>query len=132
MPIQLDEVKTKSGHPVLRARFVNEISVADAKGYHALLVPGAKYDGWGHLAVGNVTGVSGEVKKVLASQKPDPLNPPPIAVVLESALARMAAGLATRISENANTDYFKNEQEALEWLEGRMTEFMRKWNAKKR
>ena len=58
------------------------------------LFPGAKYDGFGHLVTGNVTGVSGDVKKVLASQKPDPRNPPPVAVILDSALARMAAGLA--------------------------------------
>lgn len=123
-------MRTKSGHPVLRACFVNDVTVPEAKAYHATLIPGAKYDGWGHLVVGNITGVSGDVKKLLAAQKPDPLNPPPIAVVLESALARMAASLATRISENPNTDYFKTEDEAMEWLEQRMGVFMRKWNEK--
>ncbi len=126
MPIDLKELKTKSGHPVLRANFVKEITVAEARQYHALLVPGAQYDGFGHLVTGNVTGVSGDVKKVLASQKPDPRNPPPVAVILDSALARMAAGLAMRLSENDNTDAFKTEQDALDWLDGRMAEYQRK------
>jgi hypothetical protein len=115
VPIEVQEVKTKSGHPVLRAMFIKEVSVADAA-----------YDGWGHLVVGNVTGVSGEVKKVLSRQKPDPRNPPPIAIILDSALARMAAALAMRLTENGNSDYFKTEPEALEWLDQRMMEFARK------
>lgn len=127
MPIKVDELKTRSGHPIVRATFIKEITVPEAQAYHRDLKPGAKYDGWGHLVLGNVTGVSSDVRKVLASQVPeDVTNPPPVAVVLESALARMAAGLAMRLSDNNNTDSFKNEQEALAWLDGRMTEFLRK------
>lgn len=126
MPIEVSEEKTKSGHPILRANFVKEVTVADAEGYHHKLLPGATYDGWGHLVTGNVTGVSSEVKKVLSRQKPDPRNPPPIAIILDSALARMAASLAMRITENGNSEYFRTEEEALEWLEQRMTEFVRK------
>lgn len=126
MAIELSELKTKSGHPVLRASFVAEVTVADAQGYHAKLVPGAKYDGWGHLVVGHITGVSSEVKKVLASQKADPRNPVPVALILTSALARMAAALAMRLSDNSNSDSFKNEEEGLAWLDGRMAEFLRK------
>lgn len=132
VPIEVKELKTKSGHPVLRATFIKDVTVADAQGYHAQLVPGARYDGWGHLVMGNVTGVSGDVKKVLAAQKPDPLNPPPVAIILDSALARMVAGLAMRLSENDNTDSFKSEAEALEWLDARMTEYFRKAAAKKK
>lgn len=132
VPIELKELKTKSGHPVLRANFVKEVTVADAQAYHSQLVPGAKYDQFGHLVVGNITGVSGDVKKVLASQKPDPNNPPPIAVVLDSALARMAAGLAMRLSENDNSDSFKTEADGLAWLDQKMTEFARKAAAKKK
>lgn len=126
MPIELSETKTKSGHPVLRANFINDVTAADATGYHSRLLPGAQYDGWGHLVVGNVTGVSGDVRKVLASRKPDPRNPPPVAIILSSALARMAAGLAMRLTENDNSETFGTEAQALEWLDGRMTEFARK------
>lgn len=64
---------------------------------------------------------------MLASQVPEDVsNPPPVAVVFESALARMAANLAMRLSDNDNTESFKNEQEALAWLDGRMAEFLRK------
>ena len=124
MPITLKELKTKSGHPVLHANFVDEITVEDATAYHRRIVPGAQYDGWGHLVTGNVSGVSAEVKKVLASQKPDPQNPPPVAVVLGSAIARLVAGLAMRMSENSNTDSFKSPEQALEWLDERMAVFM--------
>jgi hypothetical protein len=126
VPIEVQELKTKSGHPVLRAMFIKEVSVADAEKYHSSLIPGAHYDGWGHLVVGNVTGVSSEVKKVLSRQKPDPRNPPPIAIILDSALARMAASLAMRLTENGNSDYFKTEPEALAWLDERMKEYARK------
>lgn len=132
MPIDVKETKTKSGHPVLRATFITEVTVMEAKAYHASLIPGGKYDGFGHLILGNVTGVSSDVRKVLASQKPDPRNPPPIALILESALARMAAGLATRLSENDNSDSFKNEQQAMEWLDTRMIAFVAKQATLKR
>lgn len=132
MPIETRELKTKSGHDVLRATFIHEVTVQDARRYLELIVPGAKYDGWGHLVVGNITGVSGDVKKVLGAQKPDPVNPPPVATVFESALARMVAGLALRLSENNNTDSFKSEDEGLAWLDERMAEFKRKAAAKKK
>ncbi len=126
MPIEVNEAKTKSGHPVVRTNFITEVTVADAQGYIQKVMPGGKYDGFGHLVVGNVTGVSSEVKKVLGSQKPDPRNPPPVAVILSSALARMAASLTLRVTGNHNTDSFRNEEEALQWLDGRMAEFIRK------
>ena len=126
MPIEVSELKTKSGHPVLRAEFISEVTVADARGYHAQLVPGARYEGYGHLICGNITGVSSEVKKVFASQKADPDNPSPIAIILSSALARMAAGLTMRLTDNSNSDAFKTEAEALEWLDARMTEYLKK------
>ncbi len=126
MPIETRELKTASGHPVLRSNFVGDITVAQARGYHEQLVPGARYDGFGHLVVGAISGVSGDVKKVLASRAPDPKNPPPVAIVLDSALARMAAGLAMRLSSNENTEFFKLEPDALAWLDGRMAEFVRK------
>lgn len=126
MPIAMTELKTKSGHPVLRADFISEVTVADAKGYHSQLVPGARYDGFGHLICGNITGVSSEVKKVLASQKADAKNPTPIAIILSSALARMAAGLAMRLTDNSNSETFKNEEEALAWLDARMIDYLKK------
>jgi hypothetical protein len=125
VPIVLSEVKTKSGHPVLRTDFITEVTVADAQRYFAQLTPGGKYEGFGHLAVGNVTGASSEVKKILGSRK-TPANAPPVAVVLTSALARMAASLTMRLTNNDNTDSFKTEEEALLWLDGRMAEFLRK------
>ena len=126
MPIEVSELKTKSGHPILRANFISEVTVADARRYHSELVPGARYDGFGHLICGNITGVSGDVKKVLASQKADPKNPTPIAIILSSALARMAAGLAMRLTDNGNSETFKNETEALDWLDARMTDYLKK------
>ncbi|MBL8913748.1 MAG: hypothetical protein JNM17_23805 [Archangium sp.] len=126
MPIELSELKTKSGHPIVRAKFVSEVTVRDATEYFAAVRAGAKYDGWGHLACGNVTGVSGEVRKVLSSEQTDQSNPTPVAVVLESALARMAASLTMRLSGNANTDSFKDEAEALAWLDGKMKAFVEK------
>jgi hypothetical protein len=126
MPIEVNELKSKSGHPVLRAEFISEVTVADARGYHAQLVPGARYEGYGHPICGNVTGVSSEVKKVFASQKADPNNPSPIAIILSSALARMAAGLTMRLTDNSNSEAFKSETEALEWLDGRMTDYLKR------
>lgn len=126
VPIEVSETKTKSGHLIVRTNFITEVTVADAQGYHQKVLPGGKYDGYGHLVVGNVTGVSSEVKKILGSQKPDPHNPPPVAVIFSSALARMAASLTMRVTGNTNTESFKNEDEALAWLDGRMAEFIRK------
>lgn len=123
MPIEVSEVKTRSGHLICRAHFAGDITVPEARAYHEQLVPGARYGACGHMAVGNVAGVSPEVRKVLSSQRPDPLNPPPVAVVLTSAIARMAASLAMRMSDNANTEAFKSEADALAWLDGRMAEY---------
>lgn len=125
VPIELSETKTKSGHPVIRANFITEVTVADVQKYLPKVSPGGQYEAFGHLIVGNVTGVSGEVKKALSSQK-SPDNPPPVAVVLGSALARMAASLTMRLTGNENTESFKNEEEALVWLEGRMADFLRR------
>lgn len=125
MPIELSIVKTKSGHSVVRTDFITEVTVADAQRYFAKISPGGAYDGFGHLAVGNVTGVSSEVKKILSSLK-SPENPAPVAVVITSALVRMAASLTMRITNNSNTDSFKTEEEAMLWLDERMTEFTRK------
>jgi hypothetical protein len=128
VPIELTETKTKSGHPIIRTNFITEVTVADAQKYFAKVSPGGPYESWGHLVVGNVTGVSSEVKKILSS-KQSPKNPPPVALVLGSALARMAASLTMRITGNDNTDSFKNEEEGLEWLDGRMAEFLRRSSA---
>lgn len=111
---------------MLRADFIREVTMADAERYHRLILPGGEHVGVGHLVVGNITGVASDVRKKLESERPDPRNPPPIAVVLDSALARMAASLALRLSENPNTAFFKNEPAALEWLDERMGEFTRK------
>lgn len=126
MGIETRQLRTASGHPVLRADFNGEITVADAAAYHQSILPGGRYAAHGHLVVGNVTGVPADVKKVLASKAPDPKNPEPVAVVLDSALARMAAGLALRLTNNENTEFFKDEAEGLAWLDGRMSEFARK------
>jgi hypothetical protein len=123
MPIETREVRTRSGYRVLSADFQPEVTVEEARRYHEQLVPGGRYDGCGHLIVGTITGVSAEVKKVLASREADPKRPPPVAIVLTSALARMAAGLAMRMTNNPNTEYFKSEAEALEWLDERMRAF---------
>ena len=123
MPIDVQELKTKSGYRVLRANFIKEVTVAEAERYHATLLPGAPHDGWGHLVVGNVTGVSGEVKKVLSSSKTDTRNPPPVALILTSALARMAANLTMRVTNNDNSESFKSEAEGLAWLDARMAQF---------
>lgn len=102
---------------MLRASFVSEVTVLEAQGYQNHVLPGGKYDACGHLVVGNITGVSNDVRRVLADQQTNPDNPAPVAVVLESALARMAAGLVMRLANNSNTDFFKTEDDALEWLE---------------
>jgi hypothetical protein len=125
VPIELREIKTKSGHPILHTTFITEVTMTDARAYHVRVIPGGEYQHWGHLVVGNVTGVSGEVKKLFAS-KQSPTHPPPVAIVLTSALARMAASLTMRLTNNSNSESFKNEQEGLEWLDTKMSEFLRK------
>ena len=128
MPIELTETKTKSGHPIIRTNFITEVTVADAQKYYAKVGPGGPYEHWGHLVVGNVTGVSSEVKKIFSANQ-SPQNPPPVAVVLSSALARMAASLTMRITGNENTESFRNEEEGLIWLDARMTDFFRRRGA---
>ncbi len=49
---------------------------------------------------------------------------PPIPIVLLSAMTRMVASLAMRLTENVNTEYFKSEAEAKPWLDERMDVFI--------
>ncbi|MBL8938709.1 MAG: hypothetical protein JNM69_29380 [Archangium sp.] len=58
MPIETSELKTRSGHLVLRVVFSGDVTVAQAKAYHSSVLPGAQYGLHGHLALGNVTGLS--------------------------------------------------------------------------
>ncbi len=89
--------------------------------------PGAPYHHHGHLVLGRILDVSGEVRKILGSEKPpDPNNPPPVALVIPSALMRMAVSLVMRASGNPNTDFFKDEASALVFLDKAMVEFERK------
>lgn len=124
MPIEVSETQTHCGYRVVRAQFVDEVTVGEAHRYHASLLPGAKYEGWGHLIVGEVTQVSLEVREILSSQKPSANNPPPVALVLQSPFARVAAGLALRFAENPNAESFKNEASALRWLDTKMAHFV--------
>jgi hypothetical protein len=121
VPIEVTEVKTKSGHPVLRTNFVSEVTLGDVDKYHQRTPPG-QYDDWGHLVVGNVTGVSNEVKKKLSSRKRTIDTQPPVAIVLSSALMRMAASLTMRVMGNDNSESFKSEEDGLAWLEERLNE----------
>ncbi|MEW6432414.1 MAG: hypothetical protein AB1730_12980 [Myxococcota bacterium] len=123
MPIETSEVTTRSGHKVLRAVFSGEVTVDEARRYHQRIIPGAEYDHCGHLVLGNVTGVSSDVKKVLGSVRPDPDNPVPVAMLFPSALTRMTANLVMRLSGNDNSEAFKTEDEALEWLDQRLAHY---------
>lgn len=123
MPIETSETRTRSGHPVLRAVFSGEVTVMEATRYHASIIPGGQYEWHGQLVLGNVSGVSAEVKKVLGSVRPDPTNPVPVALVFDSALTRMTANLVMRVSGNDNNEAFKDEASALEWLDERLTVF---------
>lgn len=124
VPIELSHLKTASGYPVLRACFVDDISVEDARKYHNSLLPGGRYEGWGHLIVGNVIGVPTEVRRILASERPNPKAMPPVALVLESGVARLTASLAMRLAGNTNSEWFKFESHAMDWLEQRMQRFL--------
>lgn len=123
MPIDTSELTTRSGHKVLRAVFSGEVTVDDAKRYHSRIIPGAEFDHYGHLVLGNITGVSSEVKKVLGSVKPDEDNPVPVAMLFTSALTRMTANLVMRLSGNDNSEAFHSEEQALEWLDQRLTTY---------
>ncbi len=123
MSIKLSEVRTRSGHLVLRVVFSGEVTAEEAKAYHEAVLPGGPYELHGHLALGNVTGLSPEVKKVLGSAQADPQNPIPVAVVLESAMLRMMASLLTRAGSNENSEFFRDEAAALDWLDGALKTF---------
>lgn len=123
MPIELKELKTKSGHFVLRTDFVTEVTLADVQKYQQQ-TPAGQHDGWGFLVVGNVTGVSSEVKKALSSRTAK--NPMPVALVLASPLMRMTASLVMRVVGTGSSDSFKTEAEALEWLDVQLTQLQRK------
>ncbi len=118
MPILVSEVKTQSGSMVVRAEFVKEVTLADAKSFMERAGVGTRYESAPFLITGNITGVSAEVKKALTPEV-KPKNPGPIAVVLDSAIARMVAGLLMRLSGEARSEYFKTEADALAWLDGR-------------
>jgi hypothetical protein len=123
VPIDTSELTTKSGHKVLRAVFSGDVTVAEAKPYHASTLPGGRFALHGHLAIGTVTNLSADVKKVLGSAQADPGNPIPVAIVVSSALIRMMASLVTRAGANENTEFFKDEASALEWLDSALTKF---------
>ncbi len=125
MPIETAELKTKSGHSVLRLNFVAEVTLADVEKYHQK-TPDGRYDSWGQLVVGNVTSVSSEVKKKLTSRKRSSPRMPPVAIVLSSPLMRMAASLIMRVMGTGESESFKTEADGLSWLDERMTEFNRK------
>ncbi|MBL8920787.1 MAG: hypothetical protein JNJ54_18125 [Myxococcaceae bacterium] len=123
MPIETSETFTQSGHAVLRAVFKGEVTVEEARRYHSSITPGGRYEWHGHLVLGNVTGVGADVKKVLGSVRPDPANPVPVALLIDSALMRMTANMVMRLSGNDNNEAFKDEGRALEWLDERLTVF---------
>lgn len=115
MPILLSEVQTPQGRTVARAEFVTEVTVQDARRFLEQTGIGTRYEKLPFLVVGNVSGVSSEVKKALAN--PHRLEKPmPVAVVLNSALARMVASLMLRGNDHSSA-YFKNEADALAWLD---------------
>lgn len=119
MPIELTELTTRSGHRVLRTHFVTEVTLGDVDRYQQQTPPG-KYDEWGYLVTGNLTSVSSEVKKKLSSRK-RASSPMPVAIVLDSALMRMAASLVARATGTAESETFKSEADALAWLDGQLT-----------
>jgi hypothetical protein len=111
---------------VLRSVYEGDITVEDARRFVDQVKPGAPYDHHGHLVLGKMLDVSKEVRKVFSAQKPvDPNNPLPVALVVPSALLRMAISLAMRASENHNTDFFKDEASALAWLDSAMATYDR-------
>jgi hypothetical protein len=126
VPIELTQLKTRSGHPVLRVNFRAEVTTFEAGEFLRKVARGGEFFGYGHLIVGEVESLSGAVRKVLTSEKAKPTNPTPIAMVMASALTRMIATLAMRLTDNENNEFFKNESEALEWLEARMVEYVAK------
>lgn len=132
MPIETTVVTTKSGHKVLRAVYLGTLTVADAQRYVEDSVPGGRFEHHGHLVLGRIVDVPRDVQKAFAASKPDPTNPPPVALVIESAVVRMISGLVMRSSENPNTEFFKSEPAALEWLDGAMASYEAKRRSPKR
>lgn len=125
--ITTSELRTASGHLVLRSVYEGDITPEDARRFIEQVKPGAPYHFHGHLVLGRILDVSAEVRKILSSEKPpDPNNPPPVALVIPSALMRMAVSLVMRASGNPNTDFFKDEASALVFLDKAMPEFERK------
>lgn len=120
MPIQTSEITTKAGHRVLRSDYVEPVTVPDAEGFMRLVAVGGPHEHSGHLVVGKLTALTGEVRRVLESQQANPTNPPPVAFVISSAVLRMVASLAMRGGGNQNGEFFPNEAAASVWLDGRM------------
>ncbi|PZR11833.1 MAG: hypothetical protein DI536_15970 [Archangium gephyra] len=116
MPIHVTEVRTPKGARVLRTEFVHEVTLSEAQKYireYGAASPNADSP---FLIVGNVTGLAGEVRKVL--QPTDVQLKSPVAVVVSSAIARMLASLMLRASGgNDLSEFFKVEPEALEWID---------------
>jgi hypothetical protein len=120
VPILTSELRTRSGYLVLKSTYSEPITVSDAEKFLKLCADGATYRHAGHLVVGKLTAVSGEARRVLESQAADPTNPPPVALVMSSAIMRMVASLAMRAGRNDNGEFFPDEQHALDWLDERM------------
>jgi hypothetical protein len=120
-------IKTKTGHPVLRSVYEGDVTVDEARRFIDSVKPGGPYDHAGHLVLGTMLSVSSEVRKVFGSQPPaDPNNPIPVALVIPSAMMRMGVSLVMRAAGNPNTDFFKDETEALVFLDRAMAEYERK------
>jgi hypothetical protein len=123
VPIHSKELKSKSGFNVLRSVYEEPVTVQDAERFMQGVRRGGIFHDHGHLVLGNVVGISGEVRKVLGSEKADPHNPPPVALVIASAMVRMVASLAMRAGSNENTEFFKDEGQALEWLDTQLATY---------
>jgi hypothetical protein len=123
VPIRTDDVKTKSGHLVLRSTYVEPITVQDAEQFMKLVAAGAPHEHSGHLVVGKVTALGSDARRVLESKRANPENPPPVALVIGSAVVRMVASLAMRGGGNENGEFFPDEAKALEWLDARMSTY---------
>jgi hypothetical protein len=121
VPIHSSELKTKSGHQVLRSLYGEPVTVDDAREFMAQVATGAPFEHAGHLVVGKLSAIGGEARKVLESKRANPDNPPPVALILTSAVLRMVASLAMRGGGNENLEFFADEAAALAWLDGRMT-----------
>lgn len=116
MPIHVTEVRTPKGAPVLRSEFVHEVTLAEANAYIKQYGAASAHAGSPFLIVGNVTGLAGDVRKVL--QPTDVELKAPVAVVLSSAIARMLASLMLRTTGGDElSDFFKSEADALGWID---------------